>query len=134
MMRRLPPCVNSSTLAPSSPLGTCRNSGGFMRNFNFQNPTRILFGRGQIENIADEIPADARILLVAGSGSIRENGVFEQVTKALAGRTVHEFWGVSPNPDIAALVPALSIVRQESIDFVLAVGGGSVIDGAKLIA
>ena len=105
-----------------------------MRNFNFQNPTRILFGRGQIENIADEIPADARILLVAGSGSIRENGVFEQVTKALAGRTVHEFWGISPNPDIAALVPALSIVRQESIDFVLAVGGGSVIDGAKLIA
>jgi len=105
-----------------------------MRNFNFQNPTRILFGRGQIENIADEIPADARILLVAGSGSIRKNGVLEQVTKALAGRTVHEFWGVSPNPDIAALLPALSIVRDQSIDFVLAVGGGSVIDGAKLIA
>jgi|SRR6185369_3797644 len=105
-----------------------------MRNFNFQNPTRILFGRGQIENIAEEIPADARILLVAGSGSIRKNGVLEQVTQALAGRTVHEFWGISPNPDIAALLPALSIVRAESIDFVLAVGGGSVIDGAKLIA
>jgi len=105
-----------------------------MRNFNFQNPTRILFGRGQIENIGDEIPADARVLLVAGGGSIRENGVLEQVTKALTGRTVHEFWGVAPNPDVAALLPALDVVRKESIDFVLAVGGGSVIDAAKLIA
>jgi len=105
-----------------------------MRNFTFQNPTRILFGRGQIENIEGEIPADARILLVAGGGSIRKNGVLEQVMKALAGRTVHEFWGVTPNPDVAVLLPALEIVRRESIDFVLAVGGGSVIDGAKLIA
>lgn len=105
-----------------------------MRNFNFQNSTRILFGRGQIENIADEIPADARVLLVAGGGSIRKNGVLDQVTKALVGRDVHEFWGVAPNPDVAALLPALDIVRKERIDFVLAVGGGSVIDGAKLIA
>jgi len=105
-----------------------------MRDFNFQNPTRILFGRGQIENIAEHIPAEARILLVAGGGSIRENGVLDQVTKALAGRTVHEFWGIEPNPDVAALLPALAIVREQSIDFVLAVGGGSVIDGAKLIA
>ena len=105
-----------------------------MRDFNFQNPTRILFGRGQIENIAEHIPAEARILLVAGGGSIRENGVLDQVKKALAGRTVHEFWGIEPNPDVAALLPALAIVREQSIDFVLAVGGGSVIDGAKLIA
>jgi len=105
-----------------------------MRNFNFQNPTRILFGRGQIEAIAEQIPVEARILLVAGGGSIRHNGVLEQVKTALAGRTLHEFWGVEPNPDIAALLPALDIVRAESIDFVLAVGGGSVIDGAKLIA
>ncbi|HEY0467210.1 MAG TPA: iron-containing alcohol dehydrogenase [Polyangiaceae bacterium] len=105
-----------------------------MRDFNFQNPTRILFGRGQIENIAEHIPSDARILLVSGSGSIRNNGVFDQVKTALAGRALHEFWGVAPNPDINALLPALEIVRAESIDFVLAVGGGSVIDGAKLIA
>jgi NADP-dependent alcohol dehydrogenase len=105
-----------------------------MRDFNFQNPTRILFGRGQIENIAEQIPSDARILVVAGSGSIRKNGVLDQVKAALAGRAVHEFWGVTPNPDITALLPALDIVRGESIDFVLAVGGGSVIDGAKLIA
>jgi len=105
-----------------------------MRDFSFQNPTRILFGRGQIENIAEQIPTDARILLVAGGGSIRSNGVLDQVRAALEGRTVHEFWGIEPNPDIAALMPALDIVRAESIDFVLAVGGGSVIDGAKLIA
>ena len=105
-----------------------------MRNFNFQNPTRILFGRGQIEAIAEQIPADARILLVAGGGSIRKNGVFDQVQKALEGRIVHEFWGVEPNPDVAGLLPALDIVRAQSIDFILAVGGGSVIDGAKFIA
>ena len=105
-----------------------------MRNFNFQNPTRILFGRGQIENLAEQIPADARILLVAGGGSIRSNGVLDQVKAALADRVMHEFWGVAPNPDISALLPALDIVRAESIDFILAVGGGSVIDGAKLIA
>jgi NADP-dependent alcohol dehydrogenase len=105
-----------------------------MRDFNFQNPTRILFGRGQIESLAEQIPPEARILLVAGGGSIRNNGVFEQVKTALVGRTLHEFWGVTPNPDIAALLPALDIVRAESIDFVLAVGGGSVIDAAKLIA
>ena len=90
-----------------------------MRDFNFQNPTRILFGRGQIENIGGEIPTDARILLVAGGGSIKSNGVLEQVRSALAGRTVHEFWGVLPNPDLTALLPALEIVKAESIDFVL---------------
>ncbi|HKO49025.1 MAG TPA: iron-containing alcohol dehydrogenase [Polyangiaceae bacterium] len=105
-----------------------------MRDFDFQNPTRILFGRGQIENIAEHIPAEARILLVAGSGSIRNNGVLDQVRTALAGRALFEYWGVEPNPDIAVLLPALDIVRAESIDFILAVGGGSVIDGAKLIA
>jgi NADP-dependent alcohol dehydrogenase len=105
-----------------------------MRDFNFQNPTRILFGRGQIDNLAEQIPVEARILLVAGGGSIRNNGVLDQVKAALTGRTLHEFWGVTPNPDIAALLPALELVRAESIDFVLAVGGGSVIDAAKLIA
>lgn len=105
-----------------------------MRDFNFQNPTRILFGRGQIENIAEQIPAEARILLVAGGGSIRSNGVLAQVQTALAGRSVHEFWGVAPNPDVSSLLPALETVRSEAIDFVLAVGGGSVIDGAKFIA
>ena len=105
-----------------------------MRDFNFQNPTRILFGRGQIENIGDHIPADARVLLVAGGGSIKANGVLAQVRAALGERSVHEFWGVLPNPHLASLLPALELVKAESLDFVLAVGGGSVIDGAKLIA
>jgi NADP-dependent alcohol dehydrogenase len=105
-----------------------------MRDFSFQNPTRILFGKGQTESIAAQIPAEARILLVAGGGSVRHNGALDQVKSALAGRTLHEFWGVKPNPDIQTLLPALEVVRAESIDFVLAVGGGSVIDGAKFIA
>ena len=105
-----------------------------MRDFNFQNPTRILFGRGQIENLADYVPADAKVLLVAGGGSIKLNGVLDQVKAALGDRSVHELWGVLPNPDLATLLPALDIVRAEGIDFVLAVGGGSVIDGAKFIA
>ena len=105
-----------------------------MRDFNFQNPTRILFGRGQIENLAEYVPADAKVLLVAGGGSIKLNGVLDQVKAALGDRSVHELWGVLPNPDLATLLPALDIVRAEGIDFVLAVGGGSVIDGAKFIA
>jgi len=105
-----------------------------MRDFNFQNPTRILFGRGQIENIGDHIPPDARILLVAGGGSIKATGVLDQVRAALGERTVHQFWGVLPNPHLASLLPALELVKAESLDFVLAVGGGSVIDGAKFIA
>lgn len=105
-----------------------------MRDFNFQNPTRILFGRGQIENLGDYVPADAKVLLVAGGGSIKQNGVYEQVKAALGERSVHEFWGVPPNPDLATLLPALDLVRAEGIDFLLAVGGGSVIDSAKFIA
>ena len=104
-----------------------------MRDFNYQNPTRILFGRGQIENLADQIPAEARILLIAGGGSIRQNGVLDQVKAALTGRELHEFWGVAPNPDVALLLPALELVKEKRIDFLLAVGGGSVIDGAKLV-
>ena len=105
-----------------------------MRDFNFQNPTRILFGRGQIETLGDHIAADARVLLIAGGGSLRENGGLAQVKAALGERTVFEFWGVKPNPDLQMLLPALSIIKNESIDFLLAVGGGSVIDGAKFIA
>ncbi|HEX3853628.1 MAG TPA: iron-containing alcohol dehydrogenase [Polyangiaceae bacterium] len=105
-----------------------------MRDFTFQNPTRILFGRGQMENIGEHIPADARVLLVAGGGSIKTNGVLDQVKAALGERTVREFWGVLPNPHLTSLLPALELVKAESLDFVLAVGGGSVIDGAKFIA
>ena len=70
-----------------------------MENFTFHNPTRIHFGRGQIEKISSEIPVDARVLLLAGGGSIKANGVYDQVKTALGERTVHEHWGVEANPD-----------------------------------
>lgn len=105
-----------------------------MENFVYQNPTRILFGRGQIASLATELPADARVLLLAGGGSIKENGVYAQVTKALGSRTVKEFWGVEANPDYDTLMRAVEIVQTEKLDWILPVGGGSVVDGAKFVA
>jgi NADP-dependent alcohol dehydrogenase len=105
-----------------------------MENFVYQNPTRILFGRGQIASLATELPADARVLLLAGGGSIRENGVHAQVLKALGARTVKEFWGVEANPDYDTLMRAVAIVKAEKLDWILPVGGGSVLDGAKFVA
>lgn len=104
-----------------------------MLNFDFQNPTKIIFGKGQIATIAKEIPTDATILMTYGGGSIKTNGVYEQVTKALAGRKVIEFSGIEPNPSYETLMKAVAIMRAEKVDFVLAVGGGSVIDGTKFL-
>ena len=104
-----------------------------MDNFTFHNPTRIHFGKGQIARIADELPAEAKVLLLAGGGSIKSNGVYEQVKAALGSRTVHEHWGVEANPDFDTLMPAVELCRTEGIDWVLAVGGGSVLDGAKFV-
>ncbi|MEA5137861.1 iron-containing alcohol dehydrogenase [Arcicella rigui] len=104
-----------------------------MLNFDFQNPTKIIFGKGQIATIAKEIPTDATILMTYGGGSIKTNGVYEQVTKALAGRKVIEFSGIEPNPSYETLMKAVEIMRAEKVDFVLAVGGGSVIDGTKFL-
>jgi NADP-dependent alcohol dehydrogenase len=103
-------------------------------NFAFENPVKILFGKGQIARIGAEIPTDARILITYGGGSIKANGVYEQVKAALAGRTVLEFGGIEPNPRYETLMKAVEIVRAENIDFLLAVGGGSVLDGTKFIA
>jgi NADP-dependent alcohol dehydrogenase len=103
-------------------------------NFAFENPVKILFGKGQIAHIGAEIPTDARILITYGGGSIKANGVYEQVKAALAGRTVLEFGGIEPNPRYETLMKAVEIVRAENIDFLLAVGGGSVLDGTKFIA
>lgn len=105
-----------------------------MDNFTFHNPTRIHFGRGQISKIDQEIPADARVLLLAGGGSIRKNGVLDQVHKALGQRSVHEFFGVEANPDYDTLMKAVALCRTESVNWILAVGGGSVLDGAKFVA
>ncbi len=105
-----------------------------MENFTYHNPTRIHFGRGQIAKINRELPANARVLLLAGGGSIKANGVYEQVKKNLGARVTHEFWGVEANPDFDTLMRAVELARKETCDWVLAVGGGSVLDGAKLVA
>jgi len=105
-----------------------------MFDFTFHNPTKILFGKNAIEVIGEEIPADARILMTYGGGSIKRNGVYERVMHALKGKPVTQFGGIEPNPRYETLIPAVELVRREEIDFLLAVGGGSVLDGTKFIA
>lgn len=105
-----------------------------MENFIYHSPTRILFGRGQIASLATEIPEDARILVTYGGGSIHHNGVYDQVMKALEGRAVCEFGGIEPNPAYETLLKGIALADEEEVDFLLAVGGGSVIDGTKFIA
>lgn len=105
-----------------------------MQNFVYHNPVKILFGKGQIARLGREIPRDARILMTYGGGSIKANGVYDQVMSALAGHDVREFGGIEANPRYETLMRAVAQVRQEGIDFLLAVGGGSVLDGTKFIA
>lgn len=105
-----------------------------MLNFKFYNPTRIIFGKGRIKAVAKEIPQGSKILITYGGGSVRRHGVLDQVMKALAGRDVQEFGGIEPNPDYDTLMKAVELARSSHVDFLLAVGGGSVIDGTKFIA
>lgn len=105
-----------------------------MQNFTFYNPTRIVFGENQISQLASLVPADARILFTYGGGSIKKNGVYDQVIAALKDRPLFEFGGIEPNPQYETLMGAAATVKENHIDFLLAVGGGSVIDGTKFIA
>ena len=105
-----------------------------MNNFSFRNPTKIHFGKGQIAKIKEEIPADARVLITYGGGSIKKNGVLAQVHAALENITFFEFGGIEPNPHFETLMQAVELVKQEKITYLLAVGGGSVVDGTKFIA
>lgn len=105
-----------------------------MFNFSFQNPTRIIFGREQMAQLSDLVKPFQKVLLIYGGGSIKHNGVYQQVTAALKDSSFIEFSGVEPNPSFETLMRAADIVRREKIDFILAVGGGSVIDGAKFVA
>lgn len=105
-----------------------------MKNFEYYNPVRILFGKGTIAKISQHIPEGVPVLFVYGGGSIKRNGVYDQVVTALENFEFHEFPGVQPNPAYEQLMPALDIIRGKKIGFILAVGGGSVIDGAKFIA
>lgn len=105
-----------------------------MFNFVFQNTTKLVFGRGQIAQLSSLIPTDKKVLITFGGGSVKRNGVYDQVKKALAGHKVVEFWGIEPNPAVETLRKAVKLGLEEKVDMLLAVGGGSVLDGTKLIA
>ncbi|MDX9703827.1 MAG: iron-containing alcohol dehydrogenase [Candidatus Auribacterota bacterium] len=105
-----------------------------MLNFVFHNPTKIIFGKGTISQLAEEIAPDKKVLMTFGGGSIKSNGVYDQVKKALCGYTLFEFGGIEPNPRYETLMKAVAVCKDRNIDFLLAVGGGSVLDGTKFIA
>ena len=123
--------TNDKHLALQRPLTLPRAP---MNNFVFQNATKLIFGRGTIGDLASELPPNARVLVTYGGGSIKRNGVWDQVMAALSGHHVATFGGIPPNPTIEVLNQAVAIAKRESIDFLLAVGGGSVADGTKYIA
>ena len=105
-----------------------------MQNFTLFNPTKILFGAGRIADLPKEIPAGAKVLITYGGGSIVKTGTLAEVKAALKGFTLFEFGGIEPNPTYETLMQAVELARREKIDFLLAVGGGSVLDGTKFIA
>ncbi|MFH0999909.1 MAG: iron-containing alcohol dehydrogenase [Bacteroidota bacterium] len=105
-----------------------------MYNFEYKNPVKIIFGKDTISLLSKNIPSNSRVLMLYGGGSIFKNGVYEQVKSALKAFTFFEFGGIEPNPTYQTMMSALEIVRKEKIDFLLAVGGGSVVDGTKFLA
>lgn len=105
-----------------------------MLNFNFYNPTRIIFGGDTIAKINDYVPTEAKVLMLFGGESARKNGTLAEVREALGPREIHEFGGIEPNPSYETLMKAVELIREQKIDFLMAVGGGSVIDGTKFIA
>jgi len=105
-----------------------------MLNFDFYNPTRILFGKDRLEGMDKYVPADATVLITFGGGSAKKSGLLDHVRAALGKRKIREFGGIEPNPRYETLIKAVEIVRSKNIDFIVAVGGGSVIDGTKFIA
>lgn len=108
-----------------------------MNNFQYYNPVRIVFGEGQITQLSELVPTEARVLITYGGGSAQRTGTLDEVKEALAAsgtRTVFEFGGIEANPEFTTLLKAADMVNEHNIDFILAVGGGSVIDGSKFVA
>ena len=105
-----------------------------MQNFSYRNPTEILFGKGMIAEISSRVPADRPVLLLWGGGSIKKNGVYNQVRAALTRHKLVEFGGIEPNPLHETCMRTLALVKEKGIRFILAVGGGSVLDAAKYLA
>lgn len=102
--------------------------------FSYHNPTAIEFGEGKIKEISNLISKDQKVLVVYGGGSIKKNGAYDQVVKALENHEWLEFSGVEPNPTVETMNKAIDIIKENNVDFILAVGGGSVIDGCKYLA
>ncbi|PWJ45013.1 iron-containing alcohol dehydrogenase [Sediminitomix flava] len=105
-----------------------------MRNFEYKNPVKLIFGKDQTSKIASEIPAGSKVLMTYGGGSIKKNGVYDQVIEALKDFEVLEFGGIEANPEFTTLMKAVNLARENKVDYLLAVGGGSVIDGTKFIS
>lgn len=105
-----------------------------MENFKFSNPVKIIFGKGMIKELAKEISINKKVMILYGGGSIKSNGVYEQVMLALQNHNVTEFGGIEPNPHYETCMEAVNKIKQDKVDFLLAVGGGSVIDATKYIA
>ncbi|APU11542.1 aldehyde reductase [Cellulophaga lytica] len=105
-----------------------------MNNFEYKNPTKIIFGKNTIEKLTSEIPADAKVLMLYGGGSIKKNGIYDQVKTALAKVDMIEFGGIPANPEYNVLMEALKVIKEENVTYLLAVGGGSVIDGTKFLS
>ncbi|MFM5142605.1 alcohol dehydrogenase [Aeromonas veronii] len=105
-----------------------------MNNFTLHTPTKILFGQGQIAQLREQLPSGARVMITYGGGSVVRSGLLEQIRNELAGMTLFEFGGIEPNPAYETLMGAVELARAERVDFLLAVGGGSVLDGTKFIA
>lgn len=105
-----------------------------MNNFEFYCPTKMVFGKGSIAKLEELIDKNKKVLMIYGGGSIKKNGVYDQVKNALKNHTVFEFSGIEPNPTYETCMKAVELVKKENIDFLLAVGGGSTLDGTKFIA
>ena len=105
-----------------------------MQNFNYYNPTQIVFGKDRLGELNDHVPANSKVLVLYGGGSVKKFGTLAKVIQALPGREVVEFGGIEPNPQFSTLMQAVQVVKEQNIEFLLAVGGGSVMDGTKFIS
>src|SRR5574344_2402583 len=105
-----------------------------INNFEFSNPVKISFGKGSIARLSALVPAESNILIIYGGGSIKKNGIYNQVLDALKDFDISEFSGIEANPHYETCMKAVELVKQRHINFLLAVGGGSVIDATKFIA
>ena len=105
-----------------------------MKNFVLYNPTKLIFGENRIEKLPNFIDKESKIMLCFGMGSVKKNGIYNKVVSALKGYNYIEFWGIEPNPKYETLTKAVNLAQENKIDFILAIGGGSVIDGTKFIS